>query len=459
MTVQVDGYPPQVAVTSPVANAMVSGVFQVSANANSSVGIDRVEFFVNDVLLSSDSSSPYAASWDTRVLPNGPATVRARAWSSGGRFADSIAPVSVYNDLVLPTVTLTAPTDGSVVSGWISLTATATDNGTLSSVQFLVDGVVVASDYAPLYEVLWNSGNVANGPHTVTARATDSQGNVATSGAAITVDNDLISPTVSITSPAAGSTVEGTISLTADAADERGVVKVEFLLDGILLSTDTSSPWAAAWNTASGSQASRTVTARAYDAAGHVTTSAGVTVTPNNDLSSPVLNISSPAVNATVSGVVQVSATATDDRGVTHVKFLVDDVVVLTQTATPYGFAWDTTTLANGSHRIGARAYDAALHVSASSRFVTVSNDSIAPSVSLLSPKEAEFVQGVLTLSANASDDVGVTRVEFLIDGAIVGSNDRSVRAELGQQRNRERLAPESPRAPGTLTRVRRLPR
>ncbi|HXH41803.1 MAG TPA: Ig-like domain-containing protein, partial [Thermoanaerobaculia bacterium] len=93
---------------------------------------------------------------------------------------------------------------------------------------------------------------------------------------------DTTPPTTSITAPTSGATVSGTTSVTASASDNVGVTKVEFYLDGALASTDTSSPYSWSWNTTTASNASHSLSTKAYDAAGNVGTSATVTVTVNN---------------------------------------------------------------------------------------------------------------------------------------------------------------------------------
>jgi len=72
-------------------------------------------------------------------------------------------------------------------------------------------------------------------------------------------------PTVSITNPADGSTVSGTVEITADASDDRGVDKVIFFIDGISKSTDTTSPYNYSWDTIAESDGSHTIKAVAYD--------------------------------------------------------------------------------------------------------------------------------------------------------------------------------------------------
>ncbi len=90
-----------------------------------------------------------------------------------------------------PSVTVTAPQGGTSVTGDVSLAASATDNVGVTGVEFLVDGTTVGTeDTTAPYSVSWDSRTVANGTHTVTARARDAAGNVTTSGSVnVTVSN------------------------------------------------------------------------------------------------------------------------------------------------------------------------------------------------------------------------------------------------------------------------------
>jgi hypothetical protein len=95
-------------------------------------------------------------------------------------------------------------------------------------------------------------------------------------------------PTVSVTSPASGATVSGTITVTASASDNRGVAGVQFQLDGVNGGAeDTTAPYSVSWDTATASNGSHTLTAVARDAAGNRTTSNPVTVTVANDTAPP----------------------------------------------------------------------------------------------------------------------------------------------------------------------------
>ena len=93
---------------------------------------------------------------------------------------------------------------------------------------------------------------------------------------------DTTAPSASITAPASGATVSGTVSVTANASDNVGVTKVEFYLDGALRTTDTTAPYSWSWDTTAFANSSHTLVAKAYDAANNVGTSSNVTVTVNN---------------------------------------------------------------------------------------------------------------------------------------------------------------------------------
>jgi subtilisin len=72
-------------------------------------------------------------------------------------------------------------------------------------------------------------------------------------------------PTVAITSPAAGSTVQGNVTVTATASDPDGITSVQFLDDGVSLGIDSSAPYSASWNTDTRPDGVSHLTARASD--------------------------------------------------------------------------------------------------------------------------------------------------------------------------------------------------
>ncbi len=204
-------------------------------------------------------------------------------------------------DTTPPTVSLTAPTAGASLRGTLTVSATASDNVGVVGVQFQLDGANLgAEDTTSPYSVSWNTTAASNGPHTLTAVARDAAGNPTTSSAvAVTVDNS--APTVSLTAPTAGATVSGTVTVSATASDNVGVVGVQFRLDGVNLGAeDTTSPYSIAWNTTTTSNGPHSLTAVARDAAGNPTTSSAVAVTVNNTTPPPLAITTTTLPAATV---------------------------------------------------------------------------------------------------------------------------------------------------------------
>jgi hypothetical protein len=95
--------------------------------------------------------------------------------------------------------------------------------------------------------------------------------------------SDTTPPTTSVTAPANGATVSGTITVSATGSDNVGVTRMEVYIDGALKTSNTnSSSISYSWNTTGVSNGSHTIQSKAYDAASNVGTSPTVTVTVSN---------------------------------------------------------------------------------------------------------------------------------------------------------------------------------
>ena len=128
-----------------------------------------------------------------------------------------------------------------------------------------------------------------------------------------------------------------------------------------------------------------------------------------------------------VTGAVTVSAAASDNVGVTKVQFTIDGVVMAINTAAPWGFTWtiapNSAQSAPGNHVVMATAFDAAGNTSSASVSVSIAAiDTTPPTVSIVSPANGSPVAGAVTVSASASDNVGVTRVDFSVDGVLAAA-------------------------------------
>ena len=423
---------PAVSISSPANNTTVSGAVSITANASDAVGVSKVEFYVNNVLKSTDTSAPYAYSWDTAAVAAGTYTLMAKAYDAAGNVGQSSSvSVSIYKDTTVPTVSLTSPANNATVSGTVAITANAADNIGVSKVEFYRNGTLLAAGNVAPYSYNWNTTSVANGAYSLTAKAFDASNNVATSATVtVTVNNvtaDTTAPATSITSPAAGATVSGSVNIAASASDNVGVSKVEFYVNGALKGTGTASPYYYSWSTTAVANGAYSLTSKAYDAAGNVSQSPTVSVNVNNstaDTTAPVVSMSSPLANSTVSGTVNIAASASDNVAVTKVEYYLNGGLHRSLTAAPFSYSVPTTK--NATHTLYAKAYDAAGNMKQSSTIsFTVNNstaDTTAPATSITSPAAGAAVSGSVTIAASASDNVGVSKVEFYVNGALKGT-------------------------------------
>lgn len=431
-----DTQAPTTSITAPSNGATVSGTLDVTAAATDNVGVARVEFLLDGVVQSTDTTSPYAWSWVTTGSTNGPHTLASRAYDAANNSATSAAvSVSVANGTggggtdadvsgwtitqanaaytyVLPAGT-TVPANGYLIVArqadkaafeafWgVTLGTNVTfvnsagampvingdENYTLSNASsVLVDGPTASQPAGASSSVqrvdpcgpAWTTvASASANPGGGAGAGCDGGVKLNEHGDATGTGNyiyefielhndagagggDTTAPSASITAPANNATVSGTVSVTASATDNVAVTQVEFVLDGVVQATDTTAPFAWSWNTATASNGAHALVAYAYDAASNVGASSTVNVTVSNDTTPPAASITAPANNATVSGTVSVTASATDNVGVTSVEFLLDGVVQSTDTTAPYAWSWNAAAATSGAHTLSAKAWDAA---------------------------------------------------------------------------------------------------
>jgi hypothetical protein len=439
-----DTTPPTISITSPTNNQTISGTINFTASASDNAGIAGVTFKVDGVTQGvEDTTAAYGISLITNSLTNGTHTLTATARDTSGLTTTSTITVTVSNvvqDTTFPTVSITNPINGTSVSGTINVTANASDNIGVVGVQFRLDGVSYgAEDQTAAYGISLDTTTLVNGStHVISAITRDAAGNTTTSSnVTVTVSNsvqDTTFPTVSMTAPTNGLTVSGTINVTANASDNIAVQSVQFRLDGANLgSPDTISAYGVSWDTTTASNGSHTLTAIATDTSNNQTTATSVTVTVNNvpsDVTPPTVSLTAPTGGSTVSGTtVIVSATASDNIGVVGVQFLLDgNTLNAEDTSSPYSITWNTSGVTNGTHTLSARARDAQGNTATSAGVsVTVNNvvqDTTFPTVSVTSPTNGLTVSGTITVTASASDNVGVVGVQFQVNGLDVGTED-----------------------------------
>ena len=253
--------------------------------------------------------------------------------------------------------------------------------------------------------------------------ASDNGGNQLDYAFELPVINPLLDtepPTTSITSPSSGQAFAGIANIEVSASDNVGVTLVELYRNNVLFDSTATPPYNFVWDTTASPEGAYTLQSKAYDAAGNNASSTSLTVHVDRTL--PFASITAPNNGATVSGNVTVSAAASDNTAVSKVEFYRDGGELLgTDTTSPYSMIWDSSQVSLGSHILYAKAYDTAGNTATSTGISVTVTDVTAPSVAITSPANNSTVPRgtTVTITAEASDNVGVTKVEFYVGNTL----------------------------------------
>jgi hypothetical protein len=181
--------PPTVVLTSPPNGSIFPQgtnltFTAIAGDANGSV--TKVEFFKDGTTkLGEDSSTPYSFTWTNP--PSGVHVLTGRATDNLGATGDSEPIVVIVRGA--PTVAITAPTNGASLSAsaGIPVSAVGSDpDGVITFLELYRDGMLLAATNCINLATTWSNASVGN--YTLTARAGDDNGLLATSApVAITV--------------------------------------------------------------------------------------------------------------------------------------------------------------------------------------------------------------------------------------------------------------------------------
>lgn len=228
-------------------------------------------------------------------------------------------------------------------------------------------------------------------------------------------------PGVSITAPAAGSTVTGVVTITASASDDGVVESVQFTLNGEPLATDTdgSDGWSTEWDTATVSSGQHLLGAVAVDDAGQTGGSSQVAVTvPGNQ--APEAVIAPPSCSA-LECVFDGSASSDSDGSITSYAWDFGDGTSSSEMAPTYSYSQA------GTYLVSLVVIDNQGAVGSAERAVTVSDGPPASSVAFRAAATSNANTAVPTVSVPSSVQAGDVLVLFL-----TGARDASITVPTG---------------------------
>ena len=470
-----DGAPSARIVAPP--EVVAGSTFQVRALATDDVGVQSVQFLVNEVPAAIVTDAPFLL--DLQAPPYGGQTlmVAALVTDTGGNVTTSEAvTVSVTGAAAgsVFEVVYDAPAPGALLVEELPhpLRVTSGDwrsdelgTGDFQVVRFYADGALIGSAHTPrvewrkrnpddeqppvavpLWEISYLPSTALKGRSVVIrAEAVDRNGSVATGDALVVRVAEDLPPLVHLSSPIGAEVpatqgvpllVAGTVT---DDALAFGATLELIANDGVATSTSVITPssqgfsgsraFSLTWTPpASSVGASVRLDVRATDARGNVTV-VGFHAVVGQD-QPPQVAVLSPAQGASVPTGSTVSLTANvvdESTSGARVTWRVDGAQVGAAVAPPYAVLWEVpATWAGRSVQIEAVASDASGNQSIASVSVAVVADSTPPSVSLVTPSEgyAHVETRDLLVTAAGLDNVGTDRIELLLDGQVVGADE-----------------------------------
>ncbi|WP_369855609.1 carboxypeptidase regulatory-like domain-containing protein [Candidatus Thalassolituus haligoni] len=342
--------------------------------------------------------------------------------------------VTLARDMA-PTATMTAPVDNaSFIEGSSVTTALEiSDDYGIKQVDFYLAGNYLGRDYSAPFQFTFLADHEP-GEVVVAAEVLDKGANRVTVQRTITIVDDEEPPQVSWLTPASGSSfIEGqSVNYRFEASDNTALRKIDLLVNGELINSHSGSDsgnWAIADDYAAGGIA-ETLMLRAEDIAGN-TASATLTLQIEEDQAPTV----SWAADTPAAGsgflegmAVSVTVDASDDMGLAKVELYADGELLTTRFSSPYRFDFDMPLLDSVENPLTlvARAYDTLGQTSDSAALDLLIEENLPPAVSWNAPAMNDnWVEGELkTLAVNAADDIALLRVDFYLNGSLIGSVD-----------------------------------
>jgi len=234
---------------------VVSGTITVEVGVTGDATPTKMDLYVGSKTdpTASTTAEPWQVQVDTTALAEGALLFTARVYFSEALYFDASATLLVNNENQNPTASFVSPVNGDHLAGVESIEFTAQDpDGVLDldSVK-LFNGLELLSTFSPNGPFMfdWDVTPYPEGPAQLRVEVKDKSGETGEIELSVIIDNVDDPPTIEILSPNAGAKVMGKFDLGLEIADDRGIDKVEFFVDGALREQLTKEPWLFTWDT------------------------------------------------------------------------------------------------------------------------------------------------------------------------------------------------------------------
>ena len=281
----------------------MSGVVTIKTLTTDNLGIDKVEFYHNYILVHTQNESPYNYDWNTLTYDDETQhTWYAKAYDTSENI-DQTHPILVNidnEDNVPPTGYISYPFAGQNVEGQVQIQLSTNDNTSVEEANFYINGLIVFTDDEAPFIYNWNTlAEEENQECVLFASISDIGGNQIDLSPIVvivnndeTIENDQVPPFASIITPLSSQSVSDTVIITGFATDNVLVQEVEYFIDGVLFEAFIDTPYSVKWNTyVYPNNSNHIITMVARDPTGNEFISQPVYVEVQNEFDGVVSNI------------------------------------------------------------------------------------------------------------------------------------------------------------------------
>ena len=191
-----DSTDPTAILLGPSDGETVTGLVQIGVITEDRQTVLGVDLYVDNVPIATDFDPPYEFLWDSDRYANGRHSISAQARDAAGNIGESATPSVViaraHLDDAGPKITISHPPNQAAVDGIIEVSAYATDKNGVGSIKLVANGKMLCAG-APNVSCEWDTRNLRIGDYIITAKATDSRGNIEVASIDVTVVKRLAS--------------------------------------------------------------------------------------------------------------------------------------------------------------------------------------------------------------------------------------------------------------------------
>ena len=420
-------------ITAPPAGAAVelaSGTtYSVSTSADTSIA--KVDFYVDQTLIQTLTSSPYQITWPLNAASLGQHTLRVVATNEAGQ-SEAVSETVTVVDTTGPSVSNiayggTPLSDGATIATEAILSATVSDLGGVASVALAIDGNAINGGTYSLtnnqFSIPLAYDAIANGAHQFTLTAKDAQGNSTTFNIGFTLAIPP-PPAPNILSPASGTiTSQAAVPVSGNSAAR---TQVQLYLDdsaaGPLLSLDSSNNFTGSVTLAG--EGSHQLSAQAVTIHGSSARTPAVEI--SYDISGPAIqNVQYGGAafsnGATLTTVAPLTAQISDASGVSAVTVVIDGNPVTggVLSGTQYFIQLHLDQVANGTHSLSISAVDVVGNPSSQTISFSLSIPP-PPAPTITAPQNGDkFKTSNVAVSGSSASG---SQVQLYLDDVAVGS-------------------------------------